>query len=84
MPQFDTFIFSSSLFVFLLSFFMLLFVNFLRILPRTGSILKLRYKVMKMLENGDSGLTKDLAVNKKRYYLYTILLPDTWFIRRTR
>jgi hypothetical protein len=45
MPQFDTFIFSSNLFYFILSFFILLYVNFNYILPKYGALLKLRVKI---------------------------------------
>jgi len=45
MPQFDTFIFSSSLFYFIISFFVLLWFNFTRFLPHLSAILKLRYKL---------------------------------------
>jgi hypothetical protein len=47
MPQFDTFIFSSSLFYFIISFFTLLYLNFAQYLPRISSLLKLRYKLVK-------------------------------------
>jgi hypothetical protein len=42
MPQFDTFIFSSSLTYFISSFFILLYLNFTRFIPRLGAIIKLR------------------------------------------
>jgi hypothetical protein len=44
MPQFDTFIFSSSLFYFILSFLIVLYGNYSRFLPQMGSLLKLRHK----------------------------------------
>nr|AAZ72723.1 ATP synthase subunit 8 [Physarum polycephalum] len=47
MPQFDTFIFSSSLFYFIITFFILLYFNFTRFLPRLSAILKLRSKLTK-------------------------------------
>jgi hypothetical protein len=47
MPQFDTFIFSSSLFYFIVSFFILLYCNFTHFLPRLSAILKLRSKLSK-------------------------------------
>jgi F0F1-type ATP synthase membrane subunit b/b' len=46
MPQFDTFIFSSSLFYFIISFFTLLYLNYTQYLPRIGSLLKLRHKLI--------------------------------------
>jgi len=46
MPQFDTFIFSSSLFYFIVIFFLLLYQIFTQFLPRLGAILKLRSKVI--------------------------------------
>lgn len=45
MPQFDTFIFSSSLFYLLITFFLLLTINFTRLLPRLSAIMKLRHKI---------------------------------------
>jgi len=46
MPQFDTFIFSSSLFYFIISFFTLLYLNYAQYLPRISSLLKLRFKLL--------------------------------------
>ena len=45
MPQFDTFIFSSSLFYFIISFLLVLYNNHTKFLPRLSSILKLRFKI---------------------------------------
>ena len=45
MPQFDTFIFSSVLFYFILGFMMLLYVNTNSFLPFLSAILKLRFKL---------------------------------------
>jgi hypothetical protein len=45
MPQFDTFIFSSSLFYFILSFLIVLYGNYAQFLPRLGALLKLRHKI---------------------------------------
>lgn len=47
MPQFDTFIFSSSLCYFIISFFLVLYLNFNQYLPRLSSLLKLRQKLIK-------------------------------------
>ena len=46
MPQFDTFIFSSSLTHFIIIFFVLLFLNNTNFLPRLSAILKLRTKLI--------------------------------------
>ena len=45
MPQFDTFIFSSVLFYFILGFLIFLYINTNSFLPFLGAILKLRYKL---------------------------------------
>jgi len=47
MPQFDTFIFSSSLLYFVVGFFVLLYYNYTHFLPRLSAILKLRTKISK-------------------------------------
>ena len=47
MPQFDTFIFSSSLFYFIIFFLLFLIYNYIRVLPRISAILKLRSKFVK-------------------------------------
>nr|ACZ96458.1 ATP synthase subunit 8 [Didymium iridis]ACZ96459.1 ATP synthase subunit 8 [Didymium iridis] len=60
MPQFDTFIFSSSLFYFIISFFTLLYFNFAHYLPSISSLLKLRYKLVR---KSSSTTTKKLSVN---------------------
>jgi DNA mismatch repair protein MutH len=62
MPQFDTFIFSSSLFYFILTFFILLYNNFTQILPRLGAILKLRAKL-----SNKSIVTEDIKGTHKNY-----------------
>ena len=59
MPQFDTFIFSSSLLYFIIAFFILLTCNFLRFLPRLSAILKLRSKLAVKLN--------DISVNTRSY-----------------
>jgi len=45
MPQFDTFIFSSSLIYFISSYFILLSAIFTRFIPRLGAIIKLRDRI---------------------------------------
>jgi Plant ATP synthase F0 len=45
MPQFDTFIFSSVLFYFIIGFLIFLYINAQLFLPCLGAILKLRYKL---------------------------------------
>jgi len=51
MPQFDTFIFSSSLFYFIISFFVVLYSNFSFFLPNLSGIQKLRFKISKKSVN---------------------------------
>lgn len=58
MPQFDTFIFSSSLTYFILIFFVLLFINNTKFLPRLSAILKLRTKLIhKTLISAENNVT---------------------------
>jgi len=67
MPQFDTFIFSSSLVDLVFWFFILLYINFFLILPRLGAILKLREKIVKkstLVSDKDiSDINVDLTFN---------------------
>jgi hypothetical protein len=72
MPQFDTFIFSSSLFYFIISFFVLLYVNFNQVLPRLAAVLKLRYKLLK---KQSSNKVPSLAV-KTSLFLYPSYMSD--------
>jgi hypothetical protein len=46
MPQFDTFIFQSILFYFIISYFIYLYVNSQLFLPRLAAILKLRFYIL--------------------------------------
>jgi hypothetical protein len=46
MPQFDTFIFSSILFYFIISYFVYLYVNSQLFLPRLAALLKLRFYLL--------------------------------------
>ena len=48
MPQFDTFIFASSLLYFITCYLILLKYNTLRVLPKIAAILKLRSKISKV------------------------------------
>lgn len=52
---------------------MLLLFNYLKILPHTSAILKLRYKITKSSENLLSN--KGLRVKNRKYHIYTNLIP---------
>jgi hypothetical protein len=48
MPQFDVFLFFSSIFYLLVGFFSLMFYNQLVFLPKISAILKLREKILNL------------------------------------
>jgi hypothetical protein len=75
MPQFDTFIFSSSLLYFFTTFFILLTFNNIKFLPRLAAILKLRYKISNKLNYGR--IEKEhLITEVPNLFLYNLVISE--------
>lgn len=65
MPQFDVFIFFSSIFYLLIGFFSLMIYNQLVFLPKISAILKLRSNVISNISNAEiKSKTKFFKISK--------------------